>query len=132
MASLYICPDLKKTKLKIATEQMNLLGKERIPFLFIIDFDQKKPFVFPLDDINSEEILFDVNGKKNFTEIPSNIKSLEFSANPVSEIRYREAFDLVQNHLHYGNPFFLSSILSKENPSFSLLKLSILLRFCMM
>ena len=87
---------------------MNFFGKEKIPFLFIIDFEQRKPLVFPLDEINSEEILFDLNGKKNFTEAPTINKQLNFSVNPVSETRYRKAFEIVQKHLHYGNTFLLN------------------------
>jgi para-aminobenzoate synthetase component 1 len=102
-------------------EKMNNYGKEGIPFLFIIDFDQKKPLVILLKDLNSDEILFDVNGKKNFSLIPSNTKSLEFTANPLSETRYREAFELVQHHLHYGNTFLLNLTMpSKIETNFSL------------
>lgn len=87
---------------------MNLWGKEKIPFLFIIDFEKKKPIVLPLEGIDSNKILFDVNGKKNFTVNQLKTKPLTFSTNPVSEIRYREAFKLVQQHLHYGNTFLLN------------------------
>jgi len=100
---------------------MNLLGKEKIPFLFIIDFEQKKPLVFRLDEINSEEILFDLNGKRNFTELLLNNKQLNFSVKPISEIRYREAFELVQKHLRYGNSFLLNLTMpSKIETNFSL------------
>ncbi|HEY9114942.1 MAG TPA: aminodeoxychorismate synthase component I [Bacteroidales bacterium] len=106
---------------KTAIDILNQLGAEHKPFLFIIDFEQKKPLIFPLEGINSEEILFDVNGKKNFTVFPEITKSLEFSSIPVSEIRYREAFELVQNHLHYGNSFLLNLTMpSQVETNFSL------------
>jgi para-aminobenzoate synthetase component 1 len=121
IASLYLCHDLKTTELKNAAEHMNLLGKEGVPFLFIIDFEQKETLVFPLEEINSEEILFDVNGRKNFEEVPEIDKKLEFKAKPVSEIRYREAFEIVQKHLHYGNSFLLNLTMpSKVETNFSL------------
>lgn len=108
---------MKNTAINI----LNQLGAEHKPILFIIDFDQKKPLVFPLDKVNPDEILFDVNGKKNFKEIPSNTKSLEFKTSPVSEIRYRKAFELVQQHLHYGNSFLLNLTMpSQIETNFSL------------
>ena len=49
---------------------MNELGKQREPFLFILDFDLTKPLVFPLKNIqNSSEIVFDINGQRNFTPL---------------------------------------------------------------
>jgi len=51
-----------------AVKIMNRLGKDKTPFLFIIDFDMKEPKIILLDDLqNSEEILFDIAGKKNHT-----------------------------------------------------------------
>ena len=59
-----------------AFKLMNELGKCGEPFLFILDFDVSKPLVFPLSELqNSSEILFDINGQRNFT--PLSIKPLK-------------------------------------------------------
>lgn len=107
--------------MKNAREQMNFWGKEKTSFLFIIDFEQKKPLVFSLNEINPDEILYDVNGEKNFSEVPDMCKTLNFSALPVSGPRYRKAFELVQQHLHYGNTFLLNLTMpSQVETNFSL------------
>lgn len=87
---------------------MNVLGKAGTPFLFVVDFDMECPVVLPLDAVNPEEMLFSVNGVANFSGVPHNDKALEFTVDPVPEARYREAFELVQEHLHYGNSFLLN------------------------
>ncbi len=62
---------------KQAFEYMNELGRQRESFLFILDFDVSKPLVFPLFEIeNSAEILFDLNGKRNFTPLSKNLKKM--------------------------------------------------------
>jgi para-aminobenzoate synthetase component I len=117
----YLLEIEQSSGLLAANKKMNLLGKAEIPFLFIIDFEQKKPLICPLAIINADEILFDVNGKTNVTEIPSRKKSLEFKVDTASEARYRQAFDLVQKHLHYGNSFLLNlTTASRIETNFSL------------
>ena len=36
---------------------MNEWGGAAIPFLFIIDFEQSKPLIFRLDEINPDQLL---------------------------------------------------------------------------
>ena len=47
-----------------AVNLMNSLGASRKPFLFIIDFDMKKPMVFPSNEIPAD-ILFKINNVTN-------------------------------------------------------------------
>jgi len=51
--------------LKDIINDINQLGKERIPFLFVIDFDMENPVVLPLSDIDPQKVLFSVNGITN-------------------------------------------------------------------
>ena len=71
---------------------LNLLGGERVPFIFVIDFDNKIPWICPLSEIDSTEILYDINGRTNVWSKPSNGKNLEFVVKPVDEERYKKAF----------------------------------------
>ena len=87
---------------------MNQWGKETVPFLFLIDFEMKKPVAIPLSDINPEEILFDIRGKKNFTQPEQITKPLNFKAFPVSKTRYCNAFQQVQKHIYRGDSFLLN------------------------
>jgi len=107
--------------MKDAIARINLLGKAGSPFLFVIDFEARQPLVLPLGDIDPGEILFDVNGTKNYSTIPPLTKKLEFSVHPISKVRYRKAFDLVQKHLFYGNSFLLNLTMpSRVESNFSL------------
>lgn len=110
--------------MKDAINQMNLFGAAGTPFLFIIPFAQRDPVVLPLDAVNPEEILFEVNGVKNYATAPEMTKDLEFTVEPVSVSRYRKAFDLVQENLHYGNSFLLNLTMpSRIETNFSLREL---------
>ncbi|NPV01048.1 MAG: aminodeoxychorismate synthase component I, partial [Brevinematales bacterium] len=75
-------------------EEMNRLGRDGIPFLFVVDFDAANPAVIPLADIDPRRILYSVNGRGNYSPAhgaePSGYR---FIAHPVSFERYREAFD---------------------------------------
>ncbi|PKP30456.1 MAG: aminodeoxychorismate synthase component I [Bacteroidetes bacterium HGW-Bacteroidetes-16] len=89
-------------------EKMNQFGKEGIPFLFIIDFDGNQVIVTPLDQVDRSRMLYSFNGKSNLDK-PLSIKDkLTFRITPVSSDRYQQAFELVQQHLHYGDSFLLN------------------------
>ncbi|PIY31210.1 MAG: aminodeoxychorismate synthase component I, partial [Bacteroidetes bacterium CG_4_10_14_3_um_filter_42_6] len=89
-------------------EQMNEYGKDRIPFLFVIDFDGNQVIVTPLDQVDRSLMLYSFNGKSNMDK-PMSIKDkLTFRITPISRERYQKAFKLVQQHLHYGDSFLLN------------------------
>ncbi len=88
---------------------MNQLGINRTPFLFIIDFDMKKPIVLPISEVSPETILFSINGVTNYAgHSIEKVTDPDFEAYPVSKERYRKAFNLIQNHIHYGDSFLLN------------------------
>ncbi len=91
-----------------AAKIMNRLGKEKTPFLFVIDFAMRKPLIIPLDEIDATEILFDVNGQTNAKGRPETDKKLEFNATPVSKEVYCKAFQTVQHHIRRGDSFLLN------------------------
>jgi para-aminobenzoate synthetase component 1 len=95
--------------LKDIINDINQLGKERIPFLFVIDFDMENPVVLPLSDIDPQKVLFSVNGITNVRVNKAKIdKRFKFKAYPVSKKRYIKAFSLVQKHIQHGNSFLLN------------------------
>ena len=105
-----------------ATQLMNELGKKKVPFLFIVDFDMQKPVVIPLDQINPEELLFDINGKSNALVQPETNKKLDFNSTPVSKEIYCKAFKKVQFHIGRGDSFLLNLTMpAKVETNFNLL-----------
>ncbi len=97
-----------ESKKEIAQNQMNQWGKQQIPFLFLIDFELKKPVAIPLSKINPDELLYDIQGRRNFTPPRDTSKPLEFKAHPVTKDRYCKAFRRVQKHIHRGDSFLLN------------------------
>jgi para-aminobenzoate synthetase component I len=91
-----------------AKEIMNLYGKEKLPFLFILDFDLQKPIVLPLAEVRDSEILFSIRGKTNCLLPQGKNKNLKFKKYPIPFEWYRSAFDQVQHQLREGNTYLLN------------------------
>ncbi len=106
----YLC---SMSKMKDFRIEMNKLGKQGVPFLFIIDFLSLEPYVIPLKDISTEEILFQIDDIRNF-EGSKNDQDEEiiFSAFPVSKDRYQKAFQKVMHHLQRGDSYLLNLTMS--------------------
>lgn len=91
-----------------AIHQMNSLGKNRIPFLFVIDYKLQHSVILPLDSINPDEIRYSINGTTNAPYLEKPAKQLEFNYKAFDFKRYEEAFALVQKHILHGNSFLLN------------------------
>jgi len=85
-------------------ERMNRLGQMKVPFLFIVDFEMEKPWIFPLTEVDPMHILFDVNG---FTNVASHTPFYEVIIDkfPESLDSYKSKFDKVFARLEYGDSF---------------------------
>jgi para-aminobenzoate synthetase component 1 len=88
-----------------AIELMNKYGKDKIPFLFVIDFEMMQPRVFALGEIDNSKILFNVNGKKNYVDEPFSSKIVSFKKEPVIYQHYFNAFNLVMKNILSGNTY---------------------------
>lgn len=108
---LYICC-MPKTDAMIW--KMNELGKNKTPFLFVIDFDLFQPMLFPLSEIDNNEILFEINGLTNVSHSICSSKKFKLNKSPASYNNFLNAFMKVQNHLHYGNSYLVN--LTFETP----------------
>ncbi len=87
----------------------NLFGKNKMPFFFLIDFELEKPFLCELNDALHFNILFEVNGMKNYNPpIPNSTKSINFKSSPVDFSFYKNAFNIVNNNLQSGNSYLLN------------------------
>ena len=93
---------------RLTIKILNLLGGQKVPFLFVIDFDLKMPWICPLAEVDTDEVLYDVNGRTNVWKTPDPDKDMEFNVLPVEKARYQKAFDQVQKHIGHGNSFLLN------------------------
>ncbi len=104
-------------------QTMNIWGKDKVPFLFMIDFEMQKPVIFKLDDI-PENVYYKFNSIKNYSIKPSKPRKLKFDTFPLSVERYKSAFDGVKSEIQGGNSFLLNlTFPTKIETNYSLLEL---------
>jgi para-aminobenzoate synthetase component 1 len=70
------------TRKNTIKEQMNEWGGAGIPFLFIIDFEQVKPLIFRLDEIDPENLLYNLNGVSNSSPPDAGLKQPRYGESP--------------------------------------------------
>lgn len=83
---------------------MNEYMASKEPFVFIIDFELNRPRLWKLSEIRDEELLFD------FSNAPRNphsalTKAFELLVDPITLEIYETKYDLVRQHLDYGDTF---------------------------
>ncbi len=95
-------------------EKLNQLGKEGIPFFFLIDFEMQKPKVFPLNNL-PEGVFFEVPGQKRIVNETNNLpESILFEKHLTEYARYKKAFDNVMAHLKHGDTYLLNLTLPSK------------------
>lgn len=106
-------------------QSMNTLGKNGVPFLFLLDFELEKPLVLPLDELDSKEILYKFSDIKNYGIHPDpHPVPLVFEKFPMSFPAYEAAFQQVKKELLYGNSFLTNlTFPTKIKTNYSLLQL---------
>jgi para-aminobenzoate synthetase component 1 len=87
-------------------ETLNRWGGEKTPFFFMIDFEMKNPMAFHLEEISSDEILYDFNGRTNADKKQKNKNGLvQLRKLPASLSEFEEKFLTVFSRLEYGDSY---------------------------
>ncbi len=93
-------------------DKINQLSKQKIPFIFIIDFEIKKPVVIPLNKTKENNIFYRIGKHSNVNETIEvsslNNKKIIFDKYPVSFKLYNKAYNHVIKNLRYGNSYLLN------------------------
>lgn len=89
--------------------QMNRLGAERIPFLFVIDFDQNEPLVIPLSEISDACIRYEINPEiiQSGNERNPN-ENMAMEMTPVDFEVYQQGFQRVLKAILAGDTYLLN------------------------
>ena len=87
---------------------MNALGRARTPFIFIIDFEQKKPIVLPLSEVDPDHLLYDFQGVRNHDPVVLQDRRLSMTRSALDFAQYRRAFSYVMEQLQAGNSFLVN------------------------
>jgi para-aminobenzoate synthetase component I len=96
---------------RFVIRQLNQLGQQKIPFLFIIDFDGSElTKIIPLSELKQHpNIQFNINGIHNLKPIEQPFsKDIILNTFPISYERYCKAFEYCIEHLRYGNSYLLN------------------------
>lgn len=87
-------------------EMLNDWGHNKVPFLFFIDFEMQKPKAWRINEMNSDELLFEING---FSNVPKSKlgknASLNFEMESSLDTQYKSKFSRVIHYLHRGDSF---------------------------
>jgi len=92
---------------KDTIKRMNKYGRKRIPFVFILDFDLKKPLVFLMDELDKNDIWLSIPGFSN-KDFNRNKIDFHFEKEPVEFERYKKAFEVVKSAINRGDTFLLN------------------------
>lgn len=92
----------------VALQLMNEYGKNKIPFLFIIDFGMNQPIVLKLSEIDQSVLLFNISGKRNYDIELKSGKSILFDKHPVDFNQYKTVFEKVVAQINAGNTYLLN------------------------
>jgi len=87
-------------------EQINSLGKERIPFLFIISYNKTRIFAEALDDLD-DDILYKLETLRNYP-VQKREKAFTFSKSPLAFSIYQHAFEKILEEIRSGNTYLLN------------------------
>ena len=87
---------------------MNALGQARIPFLFIIDFEQQHPLVLPLSEVDPNTLLYDFRGVRNHRRAFLSDRRLKMTREALDFAAYQRAFEYVLQQLRVGNSFLVN------------------------
>lgn len=93
---------------EIIIQKMNSLGKSKTPFLFIIDFEMKSPKLFVLDEINPDEIKYNINGITNCYNASKINREIVFKKFPVNYSSYKKIYTNILKEIHLGNSYLLN------------------------
>jgi para-aminobenzoate synthetase component 1 len=87
-------------------DTMNAWGQQKVPFLFVIDFEMEKPFIARLADLPQSEIWFDINGYTNTSNAaPASTPIEPLRVTPHDREEYTRKFAHVYERLGYGDSF---------------------------
>ena len=87
-------------------DTINLLGKNRTPFLFIISYDRSKIFAQALNTLD-EHIFYKLEDWRNYP-VKKCKKDFTFRKTPINFLNYKKAFEHILVEIRSGNTYLLN------------------------
>ncbi|MCF7833042.1 MAG: aminodeoxychorismate synthase component I [Candidatus Marinimicrobia bacterium] len=95
-------------ELRSFIEKANAFGSQGIPFLFLLDFELKKPVIHTLEEAEKEGVYFQIKGLQKNGNKAENIKPVKLDIFPMEVTKYEKAFLIAMDHLLAGNTYLLN------------------------
>ncbi|MBN6076984.1 aminodeoxychorismate synthase component I [Aggregatibacter actinomycetemcomitans] len=89
-------------------QQANRFGKTKAPFFFLIDFEQQKPILCPLNETAEQGIFVQFPGYTNVNWQEAPPEAFCLHKKPMDFATYQLGFELVQQELRFGNSYLLN------------------------
>jgi len=91
-------------------ERLNQWGREKKPFVFLIDFEQKKPLAWPVDDCPDwfQFRFTKANSLKKTRTSFNELGSVFLEKHPIALADYKHKYNQVINALHKGDSFLMN------------------------
>ena len=84
-------------------ETVNDLAAQAKRFLFLVDFEMRRPLVFTVDEIDVNKILYEINGNTNASNLAVQSSKVNLAKFPMAFNCYKEKFDSIRWHLAHGD-----------------------------
>ena len=94
--------------------RMNRLGAERRSFLFVIDYGQDRVMVEEPDQVDPEELLYNLDGVTNVAaanpvnDRENRVSAIRWETFPVTQEAYADSFHKVVGHIRAGNSYLVN------------------------
>ena len=89
-------------------EKMSALATAQRPFFFLIDFEQQKPIICPVEEAQNLGFQFEVKGFRNFRPQDRKPSPTPLSIAPIPKGIYTKAYHKVMEEIYQGNTFLLN------------------------
>ena len=90
-----------------SVSKLNALAKAGKPFLFIVDYEREDLLVYGPEEIPAG-LQVSMPNFTNVTETAEKPPAFSFDARPPDFETYKQAFDIVQREIQYGNTFLVN------------------------
>jgi para-aminobenzoate synthetase component 1 len=92
--------------------KLNQLGREKVPFLFLVDFELENLFVWKTDEVPTG-ILFSIGDVSNIVS-RENSRVMTLTKYPIPFLDYKSQFDFVKEKIERGDSYLVNLTIKTE------------------
>ncbi len=89
-------------------QKVNYYTKNKISFLFLVDFEQHNLEVFPLSELKNHNIFYAIDNRGNFPKTDVSDIDFDFKTKPLSYKQYSIEFNSIKEQIKKGNTYLLN------------------------